>query len=294
MGLDTPLYALRTALANLKRNAVMSGFAIATTALMLLMLAAFVFASRSLSTSVDALQSRVNLMVYLQEGVSPEASRALAERLRGDPQVAAAEFVSKDEALARLQRQLAANPELLEGVSENPLPEGYEVRLRDAAYAGELADSLRSAAGVDLVVYHSDVARRLVAITRALDVAGVAMVSALAVLAIFIIVNTIRLGLAARRQEIELMKLIGATNWFIRWPFVIEGIICGLAGATLVAITVAVAYTPALQAVGGLLDFLPLAFDPGFGVKLIGGTLLLGLLLGGAGSYLSIHRFLRV
>lgn len=294
MGLESSGYVLRTALANLRHNAVLSLIAVATTTLMLLMLVALVFTSASLQATIAALRSRVNLMVYLEDSVTDADREALAERLRGDPGVAAFEFVSKDEAWARLRAQLSDHPELLEGVAGNPLPEAFEVRLRQADYADHLAAALRGAPGVEVVVYQADVVRRLVAITNGLEVAGGTAVTALGALAAFVIVSTIRMGVYHRREEIELMKLMGATNWFVRWPFLIEGTLCGLVAATLASVAVVLAYTPALHAVTSLLDFLPVGLGPSFQFQMMAGTLLAGTLLGGLGSYLSIRRFLRV
>jgi cell division transport system permease protein len=168
------------------------------------------------------------------------------------------------------------------------------VRLRDAGKIGALRDSLRSDPVVEEIPLQQDVVDNLVRLTRFARLAGTVMVLGLVGVTLFVIMNTIRVAVYSRRQEIEIMKLVGATDWFIRWPFVLEGMLYGLLGAAIVAAVVAVAYGPVEAQFMSLVQFLPVNFDPAFPLKLCGMTVLVGAAVGAAGSYLSVRRFLDV
>ncbi|HLY68009.1 MAG TPA: FtsX-like permease family protein, partial [Chloroflexota bacterium] len=161
-----------------------------------------------------------------------------------------------------------------------------------ATSAPVLADQLSREAVIEDVDYKRDVVDRLLAITGFLRLAGTVIVLGLSAISLFIIVNTTRIAMFARRQEIEIMKLVGATDWFVRWPFVFEGMFLGLLGAVLTMALIALGYQPMLRHVSSLLTFLPLAFDPRFLPKLLGLLLAGGLFIGGLGSYISVRRFL--
>jgi cell division transport system permease protein len=120
------------------------------------------------------------------------------------------------------------------------------------------------------------------------------MVLGLVGVTLFVIMNTIRVAVYARRQEIEIMKLVGATDWFIRWPFVLEGVLYGLLGALIVVVVVAAVYGPVEAQFLTLVQFLPVNLDPSFPFKLCGMTVIVGVAVGAAGSYLSVRRFLDV
>src|SRR5919108_382802 len=123
---------------------------------------------------------------------------------------------------------------------------------------------------------------------RTMRLAGLATVGALMAITLFVIVNTIRLAVYSRRQEIEIMKLVGATDWFIRWPFVLEGVLYGLVGAAIAAMVVDAAYRPMQRQFLALVQFLPVNLDPTFPLKLSGFTAGVGVAIGAAGSYISV------
>ncbi|MHB8620676.1 MAG: permease-like cell division protein FtsX, partial [Chloroflexota bacterium] len=199
-------------------------------------------------------------------------------------------LVSKDQALQRMRRTLGSKANLLDQVRGNPLPASLEVSLKFASSAPSVARMLRGESVVESVDYKQSVVRRLLAITGFLRLAGGVIVVGLAAIALFI--NTTRIAVYARRQEIEIMKLVGATDWFVRWPFIFEGMLFGLLGAAITAGLMALGYQPMLHRVSSLLAFLPLTFDPEFLPKLVGVLFAAGLLVGGGGSYISVRRFL--
>jgi cell division transport system permease protein len=287
-------YAWVSALTNLWRNRLMSLAAILSTAAMVAMLSGFIVLLHVLHITIDALESKVNLIVYLRDDAAPGEVMALREKLLKDGKVVQVQYVSKEEALERLRRDMADRRDVLDAIPGNPLPASLEIWVRNPNALRGMAQEIRGEPPVEDLDFNEPVVSRLLAITNLARAVGLLAISGLAVVTLFIIMNTIRLAVYARREEIEIMKLVGATDWFVRWPFMFEGTLCGLAGAALAALAVSLAYGPAMRAVTGVLTFLPLAVDPLFLVKLNIGVLGIGGAVGAAGSYLAVRRFLHV
>ena len=216
----------------------------------------------------------------------------LRDSLSQNADVAAVRYVSKDEALTRMRQTLGEKAQLLSQVQGNPLPASLEIQLKFASSAPSLAQELQRQAPIEDVDYKRDVVDRLLAITSFMRLTGSVIVLGLGCIALFIIVNTTRIAMYARRQEIEIMKLVGATDWFVRWPFIFEGVFLGLLGGVVTVALIGLGYQPMLQRVSAVLTFLPLAFDPQFLPRLLLMLLAAGAVIGGLGSYLSVRRFL--
>ena len=212
------------------------------------------------------------------------------------PLVKRVEFVSKEEALARMEKK---SPELVQNLTFNPLPDAQEVIPRRAEDVQQIATAVQRASaagqlkGIEKVDYGKKTASRILRVGKIVSVIFFTMVVLLLAASALLIANTIRLSIYARRREIEVMKLVGASNWFVRGPFMLEGVFCGLVGALLAVVLLLVGKELALPSI------LP-RLDAGSDVQawpfaLIGLILLgLGLLLGAAGSGVTMRRFLRV
>jgi cell division transport system permease protein len=204
-------------------------------------------------------------------------------------------FVSKEEAIKRMEK---TNPELVENLSTNPLPHAYEITPSDAGDVSLIAnriDGARAAGklqGVEKVNYAKKVADRILRVASVVSAIFLVAVIVLIAASTLLIANTIRLSIFARRREIEVMKLVGATNWFVRGPFMIEGLLCGLAGAFVAVILLLLGKELALPTILGHID------DSGVGaIGFFWNALILlgvGLLLGALGSGLTLRRFLKV
>jgi cell division transport system permease protein len=216
---------------------------------------------------------------------------AAGARLKAMPEVADIDFVSRDDALEIMDRR---RPDLTEGLAQNPFPASFEVTPRRAEDARVIKNRLQAQKprGVEKVDDGGKVADRILDVAAVISVIFAAAVAVLVIAATVLIANTIRLSIFARRREIEVMKLVGATNWFVRGPFMIEGLICGLAGSVLAVILLLAGKEFALPAI------LDKADDSGVGALPFAWTALIlvgvGLLLGAAGSGLTLRRFLRV
>jgi cell division transport system permease protein len=292
-------YVLRAAWQGFWRNPVMSMASTLTVALMLLLFAFFVVTDRGLQAAVAALESKVELAVYLEDDALVSDVLALKARLERDPAVAAVAYVSKDEALARLRELADRRADLgpIDDIGTNPLPASLEVKLASAQEGPRLAAALREEQGRGViqengVVDNPQVVEKLLTITRVLSFGGLAVLGMMLFVALFVIVNTIRIAVHARRDEIEIMKLVGATDWFVRWPFILEGMLVGVLGAAVSLVALGAAAGPVTAALVGFLDILPVQLGPAFMAQLVGGVVGFALLVGAGGATLSVRAHL--
>ena len=285
-------YAVATAITNLWRHPTQSASAIFAMVVMLVVLNGFLIVVNDLSLAVDALEQKVNLIAYLREDAPPSAGPIITDRVERARGVIEARFVSKEDAMARLREDLADRADLIDMVSGNPLPASVEVRVDDVTQLRDVAASLRSDPDVEEVILPEDAIDNLVRLARATRVGGAVVIIGFALVTTLVVGNVIRLAVFARRHEIELMRLVGATDWFVRWPFLLEGVMYGAIGAAL-SIGIVVGSLPWVEgAVRDVFRFLPMTADPLLAVRLSATSTGVGLMVGATGSYLSVRRFL--
>ncbi len=275
------------------RNPVMSVAATLTVSLMLLLFAFFIVTDRGLQAAVSALESKVELVLFLDDAARPSDVLALKARIEKDPAVSRVDYVTKAQALERL-RELAQRKEdfTLADIGTNPLPASLEIKLANAQDTARLAASLKDELGhgvVTDVIDNPTVVEKLLTITRVLSVGGVAVLAMMLFVALFVIVNTVRIAVHARRDEIEIMQLVGATDWFVSWPFILEGMLVGIFGAIVALAVLAAAAGPVTTAMIGFLDLLPISFGANFVLQLALGVLGFALIVGGAGASFSVR-----
>jgi len=217
------------------RNAAMSLAATATMTLMLLLLAGFWIVQAGFLASLSYVEDKVGVVADLDDGVSDGALQDLQTRLLTMPEVKSVEYISKDEALRRFREKRAAQgqPDLTTYLANNPLPASLEVKLRSPEDYRTVADFLEVDPAVGQVRNIQDTTDRLVSITTFLRTFGVVLLAVIGAIVLFIVINTIRLAVLGRAEEIEVMRLVGASDAFIRWPFVFEGALVGLLGAAI-------------------------------------------------------------
>ena len=292
-------FSIGRALQGIRRNALMSLAAIATMALMLLLLAGFWLLQAGLAAGVAYVEEKVEIVADLRDVPGSEAvlvvqAQALAVEVAAMPEVSDVRYVSKDEALARFQARLRERGQVdLTGyLDRNPLPASLEVSLVDPREYQAVVDLLSSHDEVvEEVVEVQQLVDRLTSVTDVLRTGGVVVLVVVGFVVLFIIVNTIRLAVVARREEIEIMRLVGASDAFIRWPFIFEGAFVGLLGAGVTILILSLAAGPVGEMMFGFFRVLPLelgtlARDI---VLLVVGT---GLGVGVMGSWLSVRSYL--
>jgi cell division transport system permease protein len=258
-------------------------------------LGAFIPSFLYVQSQVDAQKAKVDITVYLDDPISAAEVNRFQRKLAADPDVKSYQFVSKDDARRILEERLN-DPDLLNQLPSNPLPASFLVTPKNPDRSQQIIERLKGDKAVDGEIgFDETTTDRLLSVARFIQWSGLVLIVILLTASLLLIGNTIRLSIFARRREVEVMKLVGATNWFIRWPFVIEGVLCGLIGGAasvllLWAVKVAVVDNW-LTGNEGLtresattLGFTTLA------LILVGA----GALVGALGSGLTLRRFLRV
>lgn len=280
-------YALAEAYRSIRRVPLMSTVAIGTISLSLMVFGIFMIVTYNVQSVIRDVRSRVDVEVYLQEGTQGE----LLSRLRGDiaslPGVGGVRYISKEEARSRFVADFGDT--LLTLIGDNPLPASLVVELsedrRNAEGAGGVASRIGPMAGVDEVVYGRSWVDRLDRLILALSAVSVLIGLVVSLASVFVISNTVKLTVWARRDAVQIMKLVGATDRFVKLPFLIEGTAQGVSGAGLALLILYGLYGYVSPALGGI------AFLPS---SVIFAVLALGAILGGVGSQLSLKQFLEV
>ncbi|MEX2541145.1 MAG: permease-like cell division protein FtsX [Trueperaceae bacterium] len=285
------MYSLQQAMRAIRANWVASVATITTMTLSLTILAAFSLASLNLNLVLSDLQDELQVSVFLTDGANHPA---LLEAIRQWDEVDSRRvyFVSKEEALLDLIDDL---PSLEEGAAlvENPLPNKIELRLLDPSQTTVVSQRLSRLPGVDDVLDGSEAVEIFLAINDSLRVGGSILIVILLSSALFAIVNSIRAAITARRHEIEVMRLVGATRGFIRLPFLIEGFLLGLFSAVVTLALVVPGYQIIVDRLSQQLAFIPLARDPALLAQVSLLLTALALLVGLVGSAISISQHLR-
>ena len=287
------LFSMTRAWQGFWRNAVMSLAATATMVLMLLLLAGFWIIQTGLLAGLQFTEEKVEVVAYLQTNATDTQVAELQERLKAMPEVASVVYVSRAEALKRFQESMAAQgrQDLTRYLDNNPLYASLEVKMVNPSQVRVVGEALRGDPSIRNVINIEDLVERVLTVTSILRTAGTVVLVIVGVIALFIIINTIRLAVLARAEEIEVMRLVGASDAFIRWPFVFEGAFVGLLGSLLtLAILLAVA-DPLSTFMAGFFRVLPLQFGSLTRdlVTLVMGA---GVGLGILGSWLSVRTYL--
>ena len=289
-------YIGTTAAQGFWRNPVMSLASTFTVGLMLLLFAFFLATDRGLQAAVTVLESKVEVAAILEDDARVSDVLALRTRIEADPAVSKVDYITKEQAMARLVDIASRRPDIqIVDTSSNPLQNSLEIKLAHAQDAPRVTAALREEIGkgvVSDVVDNPQVVDKLLTITRVLSIGGLAVLAMMLVVALFVIVNTIRIAVHARRDEIEIMKLVGATDWFVRWPFILEGMLVGALGAVAATVVVLIAAGPVMNAMVSFIEILPVSFGTSFVWQLVGSVFALALAVGGGGAMLSVRAHL--
>jgi cell division transport system permease protein len=287
------LFSVSRAWQGFWRNAVMSLAATATMVLMLLLLAGFWIIQTGLLAGLQFTEQKVQVVAYLQPNATDTQIADLEGQLKAMPQVASVDYVTRAEALTRFQASMAAQgrQDLTAYLDANPLYASLEVKMTDPAQIRVVSDALSRDPSIRRVLNIEDLVERVLTVTSILRTAGTVVLVIVAVIALFIIINTIRLAVHSRQEEIEVMRLVGASDAFIRWPFVFEGAFVGFLGSVLtLAILLAVA-EPLGAFMADFFRVLPLQFGS-LTRDLVALVMGAGVGLGILGSWLSVRTYL--
>ncbi len=276
-------------------HGLMSFAAVATVAISLVVLAFFLVVAANLSYVADILEAQVEVVAYAHEDFDRQWRGELIRKVEAIPGVGEVYFVTREEALDRLRAQFGGQADLLAAVEEdNPLRDSVEVSVEDPEKIEDVSAVIGSIDSIEDVAYQQEVVQRLYAITSAIRTAGVGLVFLLAGATFLLISNTIRLTIYARRKEIEIMRLVGASAGFIWGPLLVEGILLGVIGALLASGIVAWGYTDLVVAIQGSLPFVPILNPQPLLANLMQLLLATGLIIGLLSSWFSAFRYVRI
>lgn len=295
MKLRTIGYYFRQAFLSLRRNGWMSVASVGTVTISLLVLGISLLLLINTNHVILSLESNLEIVAYISEDTEPGVAQQAGSKIKNIDGVASVVFVSKEEGLRTLEKQLGKNRDILAALGGvNPLPDAYRIKAKKASEVPVLAREIEKIAGIEKVRYGQGVVERLFAVTRWVRSISAGIVAIIALAAVFLIATTVRLTVFARRREVAIMKLVGATDWFIRWPFFLEGMFLGLIGAILAAAILTASYLVLIRNVAETVAFLSLQTSPEVLTRLVGGILGAGVVIGALGSMISLRKFLKV
>lgn len=301
------LYYFKEALISFRRNWVMSLASVTTIFVSMLLVGAFVIIGIIVGGMTRQLERRVEIIVYLKDGLAAtEQSRAeldgFQKAVLDMPEVESVTYVSKTEAMERMRERLKEDKDMLEQVQGNPLPASYEIKMKDPREVETVVGKIKAVPSFRNIVndpesdvnYGQKTVRRLFQLTRIGRIVFGVFIVLLAFASLVLIANTIRLGIFARRKEIAIMRLVGASNWFIRWPFLVEGMLQGAIGAALAIAVIAIARARFFPQVTGVLAFMHVSLSASDFSQLMLVLAVAGVIIGLMGSAIALRRFLKV
>ena len=291
MRLNTVEFLLHEGWEAAVRNGVVTLAAISNTAVALLILGALVLFGINVE-HMAALQTEA-AVITVELAKDADAAAVEAALWGIDPPVASIRFVGKDEALRQIMERLGILPEAGDMLGPNILPDGFHIKTADPQDIPEVARQAERIEGVAMVRYAQQVTEKLLTLARGIRLSGIVIGIVMGLATLVTIGTTIRLTTYARRQEIRIMQLVGATKWFIRIPFVIEGILDGLAGGAIAAAILLPIYSYAQEYISENLAFINLIYSTQALVLFALGVVLCGVVFGAVGSLMGLHRYLR-
>lgn len=276
------------------RNGLMTLTAIITIALSLFIVGLFTFASVTINNTIGSFEKQVEIEVFLKDDASPDRVQQLQDEINSWSEVENVTYISKEEALQRFKERYKDHPELFENLEQNPLPASFVIRLKDPTQVEKVASRFNGNTVVDSVEYGKKYVKRLFDALKVIRYAGLGFILLLSFVSIILISITIQLAIFARRQEISIMRLVGASNWFIRLPFIIEGCLEGLMGALIASGFIYLVRATILERLRSQILWLPLKFDMSLFWQISSGLFLGGLALGALGSAIAMRRYMKV
>ena len=296
MKINTINYFIVDALKSIKRNITVSFAAMLTVLVTFFVLGTFTLVGLNFNKTIEDVADKIEIKVYLQDDIKLVNQREVEIKLAEQEGVKAVTYESKDEAFTKLKKDLEGNSGMLEGYSleNNPLESSYIVTLEDASYAGDVSKAVEDMTGVESITNQQELIEKISNVVDFVQILGVVLFFVFIGVSIFLIMNTIKLAVYSRRREVGIMKFVGATDWFIRWPFVIEGMIIGAVGSLLATAILYFIYRGVFGFIASNLliaNLVPVSFVL---TTLLGGFLLGGIVVGAIGSIAALRKFLVV
>lgn len=294
----TMSYMIKQGFKGLWRNRIMGTVSVASIACVLMILGIVFMIVLNINSLAETAKGQFDsIQIYLKKDLTESQIENVGTVIKEIDGIDYVEFLSKEEALQSMKKKWGENGYLLEGLEKNPLPNSYIIKLKDISYADYVVSRIQGLQGLDEVKYYKDIVEKLLKITNFIRVAGIIIIGILILISMFVVGNTIKLTVIARSKEINIMKYVGATNWFIRWPFLIEGVLLGLIGSLIALGIVGFSYKRIVDFITQKLYVMISAYmipAPVFIENTSIIFIVLGMGIGALGSIFSMRKFLKV
>lgn len=295
MKINTINYLIGDAFKSLKRNKTISIASVLTVLITFLVLGIFLLIAQNASLMINGLQDKIEIQVFLTKDIKLVEEREIQVKIREQAGVEKVTYESAEDAYNKV---LESNPNFLSGytLEKNPFPASYIVKISDADKIDNIIKAIKDLPGVESIENQQDIVGTIQSIVKGTRIIGIVLFIVLIAVSVFLIMNTTKLTVYSRRKEVGIMKFVGATDWFIRWPFIIEGMVIGLAGAVLSSLVLFGLYK---VAVGKLLSTLVVSsitvIEPSSVLTVMLFEFALGgIVIGGIASFLALRKFLKV
>ncbi|AQR96221.1 permease-like cell division protein FtsX [Clostridium saccharoperbutylacetonicum] len=297
MKISTFKYYIIDALKSLKRNRTISLASLITVTTTLLIMGVFILLMQNINIGMKNVESQVKIQVFLNDNITSKDQESINQKLDNISGVKSFKFEDKSEALEKFNEQVSENNSSLlnnYNSSNNPLPNSYIVELENLEMSQQVISAIKNMPGIESIGNDQKFTNKLITISKNIKWIGLALFILMVLVSIFLISNTIKLTIYSRRREIGIMKFVGATDWFIRWPLIIEGAIIGLLGAVCSNILVYYLYKLVFIKINENLLLINLLSPSYITQTLHWQLILVGILIGSAGSSWSLIKFLKV
>ena len=289
-------YFIVDAFKSIKRNRTISFAAMITVLITFFIFGTFTLLALNFNKSIEDVASKIQIQVYLNDDIKLVDQREIEIKLAEQPQVSEVTYESKDEAFLNLQENLGDDKGLMEGydLNNNPLPSSFIVKLKDPSAATEVTKAVEGMTGVESIGNQQEVIDTISKFVNIIQIVGIGLFIVFIGVSVFLIMNTIKLTVYSRRREVGIMKFVGATDWFIRWPFVIEGIVIGAIGSVASTILLYFTYSGVFNWIVNSMFIVNLVAPQFVLTTLLGLFLIGGVIVGAIGSIFALRKFLVV
>jgi len=299
MRIRTVKYILKEGAINAYRNKLMSLASVSIVVATLVIFGVLLLVALNLRINLDILKNQPQLEAYCYTELDDVQIKQIENTIKENNKVASYQIVTKDQALQKMKDKLANDATILDGYDASIFPVSFIIKLKDSAYATEVVKSLETTSGIEKVSYSQRLIDVISKVSYWTQLICGFMIIIFLMVSVFIISNTIKLTVFARRREISIMKYIGATDWFIRWPFVVEGVIIGIIGVIIAFIISSLGYNEleskfSKDMLNVSMEFLKLINIREVWLQIVAFYSAIGISVGAFGSFLSIRRYLRV
>lgn len=296
MKINTITYYIQDAFKSLKRNKTISIASVITVLITFFVLGIFLLVANNINQGIESVQNKVEIKVFLKDDIKLIEQREIEIKLREIEGVKEVTYASKEDEFNNFQKTINENDGLLQGytLQNNPFSASFTVKLDSPEYASNVTKGIKDFEGVEEIGDQQELVDKIIGVVKGIKVVGAVLFVILVGVSIFLIMNTTKLTVYSRRREVGIMKFVGATDWFIRWPFVIEGMVIGFSGATLACGVLFFAYRGIFTWIASQLVFVSLVPVTYVLTSLSWQFMVGGIIVGGIASVIALRKFLVV